>query len=387
LEKLVSASYGRTGAAFARLRKASLVAAAIVLLAPGTADASVSITPDVTDKVSAGGVRAMVNVGDRTFIGGSFTGVGGQARSNVAAIKSDGKVDRLFTAGTNGKVLALAASEDGSVIFLGGTFAEAGGAPRANLAAVDAVTGEAVAGWQADTIGVNPDVNTLAVDGNRLYVGGRFTGIDGSSRNRMVALDATTGDLVSEFRPAPNGGVTKILVSPDGATVYAGGAFNTLGGAPRLAAGSVEAANGAATSFAPTGDGGYAVTIGLSPDGERFFYGTANNTLFAYDPAISNDPVWSIKTSGNTQTIAVSNDELWIGGHFSQILTGKIKRNFIASLDPVDGSLNDWNPECTGLKQGVWALTLEGTHLHVGGYFSGFGTVKQRGYARFSQVA
>jgi hypothetical protein len=128
------------------------------------------------------------------------------------------------------------------------------------------------------------------------------------------------------------------------------------------------------------------VTIGLSPDGGRFFYGTHNNTLYAYDPAASNDPVWLIKTSGNTQAIAVSNDEMWIGGHFSQILTGKIPRPFIASLDPVDGSVNEWNPECRGGSYGVWALLLEGTHLHVGGVFTGFGTIDQPGYARFSQV-
>ena len=35
----------------------------------------------------------------------------------------------------------------------------------------------------------------------------------------------------------------------------------------------------------------------------------------------------------------------------------------------------------------VWALLLEGTRLHVGGVFSGFDTVKQRGYARFSELS
>ena len=227
----------------------------------------------------------------------------------------------------------------------------------------------------------------LAVAGNRLYVGGRYSGIDGTSRKRLVAIDTVTGDLVSTFRPAPDGGVYEVVVSPDGSTVYAGGSFSVLGGQPRQAAGAVAAATGNATSFAPTGDGGRAVTIALSPDGGRFFYGTENNTLFAYDPAVSNDPVWLIKTSGNTQAIAVSDDEMWIGGHFSQIVTGKIPRPFIASLDPADGSVNDWNPECFGLKSGVWGLVLDSGRLHVGGKFTGFGTVKQRGYARFSELS
>ncbi len=365
---------------------ASLGALALTLLTPGAAFATVSITPDVTDKV-AGGVYGMAQSGERTFIGGVFTSVGGEARSNVAALTADGQVDELFNPGANGQVAAVAASEDGSVIFLGGTFTEAGGAPRANLAAVDAVTGEALPGWHADTAGLRPNVASLAVYGNRLYVGGRFTGIDGTTRKRLVAIDTTTGDLVPTFRPAPNGGVREVVVSPDGSTIYAGGAFSMLGGQPRQVAGSVHAATGTATDFAPTGDGGNTVTIGLSPDGARFFYGTENNTLFAYDPALSNDPVWSIKTSGNTQAIAVSDDEMWIGGHFSQIVTGKIPRPFIASLDAVDGSVNDWNPNCVGGKMGVWALVLDGTHLHAGGLFTGFGTVKQRGYARFSEAS
>lgn len=355
-------------------------------MAPGSAFATVSVTPDVTDKV-AGGVYGMAHANTRTYIGGLFTGVGGQPRNNVAAILADGKVDRVFDPGANGKVMAVAASEDGSVIFLGGLFTQAGGAPRANLAAVDAVTGVALAEWRADTVGTYPEVASLAVDGNRLYAGGRFTGVDGTSRKRLVAIDTTTGDLVSTFRPAPNRGVREVVVSPDGSTVYAGGAFTMLGGQPRQVAGSVFAASGTATAFAPTGDGGNAVTVGLSPDGGRFFYGTENNTLFAYDPAVSNDPVWSIKTSGNTQAIAVSDDEMWIGGHFSQIVTGHIPRPFIASLDPVDGSVNAWNPKCVGGKMGVWALVLEGTQLHVGGLFTGFDTVKQRGYARFSEAA
>lgn len=362
----------------------SAVALALTFAAPSAAFAVASESPEGTDQV-AGGVYGIAHADGRTFIGGLFTRVGGKIRTNVAALDADGSVATGFTPEANGRVRALAASEDGSVIFLGGTFSEVGGAPRANLAAVDAVSGEAIAGWQANTAGLSPDVASLAVDGDRLYVAGRFTGIDGTTRKRLVALNTVTGDVVPSFKPAPNKGVTEVVVAPDG-TVYAGGAFTMLGGQPRLAAGAVEPATGAATAFSPTGNGGNAVTVALSPDGDRFFYGTENNTLFAYDPATSNDPVWSLKTSGNTQAIAVSDDEMWIGGHFSQIVTGKIPRSFLASIDPADGSVSGWDPGTVGGKMGVWALALEGSHLHAGGLFTGFDAGPQRGYARFSQV-
>jgi WD40 repeat protein len=175
-------------------------------------------------------------------------------------------------------------------------------------------------------------------------------------------------------------------VAPDG-TVYAGGFFTTLGGQARPSgAGSVRPVDGVATAFAPDGVGGGVRTIALSPDGSRLFYSTENNTLFAFDTAGSNQPEWLIKTSGNTQAIVVSDDEMWIGGHFSQIVTGHIPRPFVASLDPADGTVNEWNPQCVGGKMGVWALVLTDTDLHLGGLFSGFGTTSQRGYARFSQI-
>ncbi len=75
---------------------------------------------------------------------------------------------------------------------------------------------------------------------------------------------------------------------------------------------------------------------------------------------------------------------MWIGGHFSQIVTGEIPRPFLASINPANGSVNAWDCQCTGGKQGVWALEHDGQDLHVGGYVAAFGAVKQRGYARFS---
>jgi WD40 repeat protein len=376
-------SPARTSRAFL---KGTVIAAALAVMVPATAQATVSTVPDDTAKV-AGGVYGMALANGKTYIGGQFTKVGGKARANVAAINNaTGTVDLTFNPGTDGRVRAVAASEDGSMIFVGGTFTTAGGEPHANLAAVDATTGQPIANWQADTVGANPVVNSLAVSGNRLYVGGSFGGIDGSTRKRLVVLDATTGDLISAFKPAPNSNITEVVVSPDGSTVFASGFFTSLGGQARLYAGGVDAVTGTATAWNPTGSGGSTVTIALSPDGSRVFYGTSNNTVFAYDWATSNDPVWFKKMSGNTQAIVVTDDEMWIGGHFSQSITDHEAHAFIASIDPSNGSLNAWDPQCAGGKMGVWALDYDGTHLHAGGVFATWAGVAQRGYARFAEL-
>jgi hypothetical protein len=369
-----------------RIRRALVPTVALgLVLAAQPAYAGVSTTPDVTGQ-AAGGVYAIADAGDRTIIGGLFTRYGTRARANVAAINADGTVDVAWDPGTNGIVRAVAVSEDGATVFLGGVFTTVGGQARANLAAVDATTGEVLAGWTADTGGAAPDVNSLAVHGNRLYVGGKFGAIDGTTRKRLVAIDVASGNLITSFKPAPSGFVREVVVSPDGTKVYAGGGFTTIGGQTRNArAAELLASTGAATAFNPTGDGGNAVTVEIAPDGSRFFYSTENNTVFAYDPTGSNTPLWSRKMSGNTQAMAAGpSGELYIGGHFSQDVTSKAKRAYFASIYYGTGALTAWDVNATGGKMGVWALLVDGDTLHTGGLFKYFSGVQQRGYARFT---
>jgi WD40 repeat protein len=249
---------------------------------------------------------------------------------------------------------------------------------------MDATTGAAVASWQADTTGDQPDVHALAVSGSRLYVGGRYSGIDNTQRRRLASLDLTSGEVVTTFRPAPNAVVKALRVSPDGTKVYAGGSFTEIGGQVRLnSAAELLAASGEATAFNPVEGGGKVTTIGLSPDGSRFYFATENNSLFAYD-VTSNSPAWVIKTSGNTQAIAVSATGVYIGGHFSQITTYNAKRVFTASLRPSDGAVTSWDPHLEGRNKGVWAIELTPTHLLMGGGFITVGGVKLKGFARFA---
>lgn len=122
-----------------RIRRATTasvaLAVAITLSIPGTAHASVSPTPDATDR-AFGKIYALGQVGDKTIIGGEFTAAGGKTRYNVALIGPDGRVDPTFKPVVNGPVYAVAGSADGSKVFVGGVFTSAGGAARANLAAL-----------------------------------------------------------------------------------------------------------------------------------------------------------------------------------------------------------------------------------------------------------
>lgn len=371
----------------ARLRAltgATAVGLALVLGIQGTAHATVSPTPLKTAGLSGEAVFdiAVLDSG-RVILGGRFTGVGAFPRTNLGAILPTGKADPAFAPSTNGTVYAVAASEDGSRVFIGGTFTEVNGVPRQNIAALDAVTGALIEGWQADTTGDVPLVRTLAVSGNRLYVGGKFTGIDGTPKQKLAAIDVTTGNPVS-WNTWLNGGVNEVRVSDDGRTVWVGGEFTRIRGVERLYLGAIDATTGIPTSFSPTGSGGRVITIELGPDQRWIYASTDNNTVFAYQYAQSDNPSWLMKMSGNVQAMAATETDLYLGGHFSQFVTEHLARPFLGSADPHTGAATTWDPKASGLKGGGWAFAVRGNYLHAGGQFTHFDGVQQRLYARFA---
>jgi hypothetical protein len=372
--------------------------AAVVLMIVGApaAWASPSATPTATPKVDCvvvnpntgacdvlGVVNAVAHIGDRTYIGGSFTSIDGVPRSNVAAIRADGTLDPTWNPSTDGVVYALAAARDGSKVFIGGGFTTVGGQARSRLAAVDPVTGAPLANW---TTTVNNNlVRSLAVDSaDRLYVGGSFARIGGRDIPRLAAVSQTTGAVVTSFVPRPNGTVRVVTLSDDGTRVYTGGGFTAIGGQARRGAAELLATNGTATAFAPS-DGGVVIAMDVSPSG-RLYFGTTSNRLWAYDPVDGGVPEYRIRTGGDVQVILAFDDEVYIGGHFTSIPEQKLNRARLASFRPVDGAMTAWNPGTNGF-QGIWAITRAatsaGTYLTIGGDFTRVAGLARRGVARF----
>ncbi|MEP7224442.1 MAG: hypothetical protein ABI783_05740, partial [Actinomycetota bacterium] len=64
-----------------------------------------------------------------------------------------------------------------------------GGQARSSIAALDGLTGLAT-GWHPQSGG---EVRTLAVDGGIVYAGGNFGSMSGQFRPSIAAIDATTG--------------------------------------------------------------------------------------------------------------------------------------------------------------------------------------------------
>ncbi|HXF58490.1 MAG TPA: T9SS type A sorting domain-containing protein, partial [Candidatus Saccharimonadales bacterium] len=233
---------------------------------------------------------------------------------------------------------------NGSTVYVGGSFGHAGGQTRAGIAALDATTGLATA-WNPTAVHATfvPQVNTIVVNGGLVYAGGPFQGIGGQTRAGIAALDPTTG-LATSWDP---GGLNSVVeeILPVGGTVYVGGSFGTtMGGQIRNGIAAVDATTGLATAWDPECDG------------------------FVYSLGIDGSTVYA-------------------GGIFTSI--GGQSRNALAALDASTGLADSWNPQAGGPQFSGIVLDLElaGSNVYAGGYFKTMGGLPQASIAAIGQIA
>lgn len=97
-------------------------------------------------------------------------------------------------------------------------------------------------------------VLAIAQVGDTMLLGGTFTLArnDGSTteltRSRLLAFNATTGEISTTFLPEPNGTVRALLPSGDGTSVYVGGNFTTISGVSRSRLARIRVSDGAVVS-------------------------------------------------------------------------------------------------------------------------------------------
>ncbi len=199
---------------------------------------------DNSSGTGASMVKALAVQGPTLYAGGTFTHVGGTARSNLAAIAVSTGQASAWDPSADGAVNALALSADGQTIYAGGAFSHMGGSVRSQLAALDA--GGGLLAWDPDLDNSGtgstapPAVDALALSGSTIYVGGVFAHIGGQAHNYLAALDATPSSSGSaldwiaraDHAPAlgwdasantnPNNATAALAVSADGKTIYAG---------------------------------------------------------------------------------------------------------------------------------------------------------------------
>jgi hypothetical protein len=186
--------------------------------------------------------------GSTLYVGGSFTTMGGQTRNRIAAVDASSGVVASWNPNADNDVWGIAVS--GSTVYVGGYFSQIGGQTRYRLAAINAATGAATS-WNPSTDPGSLIVQTIAVSGSTIYVGGAFANMGGQVRSNLAALDATTGAATS-WNPGPNSSVIGLAVGSS--TVYVGGYFTSIAGTVRNHVAEIRTSNGAATSWNPNAD-------------------------------------------------------------------------------------------------------------------------------------
>ncbi len=315
-------------------------------------------------------IRVLTVAGSTIYVGGGFTSIGGQARSYVAALNLDGTVT-AFNPSPNAVVIAIGAS--GSSVYLGGFFSSLGGVVRNNLAAIDATTGHVT----AFDPNVGGAVYTLAVSGQLLYLGGSFQSIGGTARSNIGAVDLSTGTVAS-WNADTDDAVNTLAASST--VLYAGGQFTVIGGQQEFGIAALSLSDGTVSTTFNPGSNGIINVIRLSSD-QRTVYvgggftgigGVARNKVAALKSSNGFATSWAPDPTpySNVLSLLVADPFVYIGGDFTSI-NGQPRLNLAAVLVS-DGSLTGFAPT-VGVNNNsaiVYALALSGSTLYVGGGFS-----------------
>jgi len=287
---------------------------------------------------------------------------------------------------TNGNVNAMLVEND--ILYIGGSFTavDPSGAnvARAGLAAIDLATGTVVSNWNPGVAGASPIVHAmaLATDGNSIIVGGEFTSVASTSRNRLAAIGIVESSVsyavATDWNPDVTGvAVYALLVSSSG-EIYAGGDFSSVGGVARSNVVSINPTTALAAVWSPTTNG---AVYSLFLFGQNLYLAGAFTTVdsslrnglaaIGVDSAIVED--WNPQPDATVRTMVGSAGTLYVGGDFTGFGgAGGVTRNYLAAIDLFDASIDaSWNPDANGSVRAL-LKSVNGDLLYVAGDFSSF---------------
>jgi hypothetical protein len=256
-------------------------------------------------------VSSLEETSDKVLLGGSFNQVGVNGKGLIRYQYPDTVpiFDNWFT---NGVVRTIISDGHGG-IYIGGSFTKVGLSSRNRIARIKA--DGSLHTWSASFDSV---VNVLKIVNGQLNVGGYFNQANGQTRNYLAVLDTAIGNLLP-FNPDPNWLVHDFEIW-NNQLIVAGG-FTEIGGQTRnrLAA-----------------------------------FNLSNGTLAPLSQSINNE-VLTIKVDGN---------KLYLGGMFNSI--GASSRNRMAAINLTNNQLENLQINCNDF---VYDIETNGSRIFIGGSF------------------
>ncbi|MCX8092300.1 MAG: delta-60 repeat domain-containing protein [Verrucomicrobiae bacterium] len=319
----------------------------------GSLDTSFDPSPD-------GFVETMLVLPDgKIMMAGSFLNIGGQARQRLARLGPDGSVDALFNPGASGAGLMtmvhmLALQSDGRIL-VGGRFTALGGQSRTNLGrmhpdgTVDAAFRPVVAG----SPGGGDVLSIVQQQDGRILIGGWFTSVAGQARVGCARLNLD-GTLDVAFNPAPDSfSVYALAVQPNG-RILIGGGFTRIGGLNQSFLARLETDGVADPNFNPSLNGAVKC-IALQADGKILIGGAFTNVngqarprIARLNPDGSLDPTFNLAADSDVEALTLQPDgAVLLAGIFST-LNGQT-RPYLGRVTNPTPALESFEWTATGL--------------------------------------
>ncbi|KRF04711.1 hypothetical protein ASG88_21115 [Nocardioides sp. Soil777] len=347
---------------------------------------------------------------NRVFIAGNFTSLANTISPTTTITQAGlasynyqtGLVDTNFRPTFNGGVSAVEASPDGTKLFVGGSFNTVNGVAKQKVASLNLTTGAPLSTF-GFTNSTNNQVQSLAASNSTLYVGGRYTRINGVLRTGLAAVNAASGVVDQEFDNQLSGGigvngqlgVPQLKLTHDGTKLLVVHTGRRIDGQDRLGMGIIDTASkqllpwrsqlwddnlarvGGVTriygaDIAPD-DSYFVVTSGSGGDAPPIS-DTAIRYPLTADSLVNSDvqPSWISRHFDSIYSVAITEVAVYVGGHFGFVEspsandpwpgldnvgygTGQglggyglgdqvVRRDHIAALSTTTGKSLEWNP-------------------------------------------
>ncbi len=344
-----------------------------------------------------------VQPGGRVLIGGDFTNlVDGTVRNRIARLNDNGNLDLSFDprAGANGIVWSVAlnrtAGQPDGKVLIGGDFTTINGTLRNRMARLNADGSLDLSFTNfVNNTSANNTIRSIAVqpDG-KVLIGGEFTMINGTNRYRIARLNAN-GGLDLSFSNFVNNTIHSVAVKPDG-KVLIGGAFTMINNISRNRIARLNADGSLDGSFNPgTGANGIVYSVVCQPDGKVLIGGAFTNV---YDITISRNRIARLNADGSLDftfdlgsgpdnvvySVALQSDDKVLIGGDFTMLSG-FPRSRIGRLNP-DASVDGTFIPGTGPNDSVRSLGVQCGMVLIGGDFTGVAGTTRNQIARLNAI-
>ena len=307
-------------------------------------------------------IEVMPNL-NRVFIAGSFTSAANSVAPTTTVNQpyllsynyQTGLIDTQFrpTFGGGG-VNAVEASPDGTKLFVGGSFNTVNGVTEQKVASLNLTTGAPLSTFKFSNV-TNNQVTALATTNSTLYVGGKFTRVNGVVKSALAAVNTASGAVDTSFSNDITGGIgvngalsvsqlkvthdnSKLLVVHTGRQIagqdrYGMGIIN-ISGSPDLGTADKTLYPWRSTlwddNLARVGGVTRIYAGDIAPDDSYFVVSSGSggdappisDVAIRYpltDASLTNSNVqydWIDRNFDSTYSVAITENAVYIGGHF-----------------------------------------------------------------------